>query len=463
MKATRFASLAATLLLCMAGTASRADHALVIGVNDYPHLPGFQLHGCVRDAAAMQKALQQSGFEAELLTNAKATQAGILGALASLRSVCKPTERFVFYFAGHGQKQGFLLPDDAAVEGAAGLKRSTVLDADELNRAVKSVPARSHTILLDACFSGCFIRGLSGRARFVDFPVAGVADVDALGAHVRSRSIRLNTLVANSGVCYFTAARPDQYANEDVVEKLKPFTTPAEAAASPLGNEPDDTVHGMFTYFMVQKLATAPKTWMDVNKDVTQQISNASGNAQRPELSPGFEQTPLFENKDSQPNVAKPPSQSPAPPRTVWDDYTEDHADKSQLQLRLIPDQAVYKVNEKFKIEATMGAEGYLVWLNRDATGKLYCAYPKGANPDEGHVSKGQVKRFNVSSDMKGTENLRVVLFHSRDRAAALLAQCPADHDQPMDLPETHTRQLRVTAEDDAFVTDEMLIQVDGP
>ena len=86
-----------------------------------------------------------------LLTDAQATRQGILNALTAARTATKPTERFVFYFAGHGTNSpvNCLLPSDARKDATTG-----DLTRNDLYDAVRAIPARSRTIILDSCFSG---------------------------------------------------------------------------------------------------------------------------------------------------------------------------------------------------------------------------------------------------------------------------------------------------------------------
>lgn len=95
-------------------------HALLIGINHYPALPGKDLQGCVNDAQAVAALLRtRFGFPEKniaLLLDAAATRAGILAALDQLVRRAKPGEQVVIFYAGHGSK----------VQTAAGWSRSLV-------------------------------------------------------------------------------------------------------------------------------------------------------------------------------------------------------------------------------------------------------------------------------------------------------------------------------------------------
>ena len=151
----RTAAVTAVCFVCMAAVPpAHADHALVIGVNEYPKLAtGSNLEGCVNDANTMETSLKAHGFQVTLLTNEGATHAAVLVALDRMKRASTPAERFVFYFAGHGtiasDGSSALLAHDAGERSETG-----DVTRDELYGAIRAVPARSRTVLLDSCFAG---------------------------------------------------------------------------------------------------------------------------------------------------------------------------------------------------------------------------------------------------------------------------------------------------------------------
>jgi len=159
----------------------RTGWALLIGINDYPNLPGnCQLNYATADALELGKLLQEMyGFAEEniiTLTDEKATKQGIMDALASLADPNRIDEAdcVLVFFSGHGQtvplptsgEMGFLVPHDARVELGDQLDPSQYyrdcIGMDELRRLARFIPARHVIFLVDACYSGLAVRSLKG-------------------------------------------------------------------------------------------------------------------------------------------------------------------------------------------------------------------------------------------------------------------------------------------------------------
>lgn len=237
----------ALAVLAPIGTARAADKALLIGVNHYGHLaPGHDLGGCVNDAQMMADCLQKFGFSTTVLTEDAATKAGIIQAIAALKSQVKPTDRVVVYFAGHGTVsttgQTSILPSDA---DDASDKND--LRTDELYAAVRGLPSRSKTILLDSCHSGGMVRSLDnlrGGTKNKLVPRVYVRTARTRGGVGEKAWQRTNVNGADNlsdttkggGVAYFTAALKTQVANELEIEGKR---------------------HGLFTYFLSKVLTNS--------------------------------------------------------------------------------------------------------------------------------------------------------------------------------------------------------------
>ncbi len=151
------------LLLTASAVPAFADHALIVGVNEYPKLnAGSNLEGCVNDVHSIETLLKAQGFEVTSLLNENATKRTIFDTLAALKKTSRKNERFVFYFAGHGtiasSGASTLLPYDASEKN-----ETADIGRDELYRALLAVPAQSRTVFLDSCFSGGLTRSLEGR------------------------------------------------------------------------------------------------------------------------------------------------------------------------------------------------------------------------------------------------------------------------------------------------------------
>lgn len=130
-------------------------HALVIGNDDYRHLP--HLDTAVRDAKAVARILRTKyGFETELLLNA--TRYDILEALNKLRQRLNKNDNLLIYYAGHGtldrvNMRGQWLPVDAEPDSTANWI-SNISITDILN----VMAAKQILVVADSCYSGALTR-----------------------------------------------------------------------------------------------------------------------------------------------------------------------------------------------------------------------------------------------------------------------------------------------------------------
>jgi hypothetical protein len=135
-------------------------YALVIGNNEYHHLP--KLNTAVNDARSIAEELKTHyGFETTLLLNAG--RADILLALDKFRKQLTEKDNFLMYYAGHGEldqknKRGYWLPVDADADSTVQWIRTYQI-TDTLNLMS---PLRS-LVIADACYSGIMTRSAMTR------------------------------------------------------------------------------------------------------------------------------------------------------------------------------------------------------------------------------------------------------------------------------------------------------------
>jgi uncharacterized caspase-like protein len=132
-----------------------AYYALVIGNNDYQHLP--KLGTAVNDAKAIAAVLTRKyRFKTTTLLNASRYQ--ILSALSELRGKLTEKDNLFVYYAGHGEldrvnRRGHWLPVDAERESTANWI-SNIDITDTLN----VMSARHVLVVADSCYSGTLTR-----------------------------------------------------------------------------------------------------------------------------------------------------------------------------------------------------------------------------------------------------------------------------------------------------------------
>jgi uncharacterized caspase-like protein len=130
-------------------------HALVIGNNDYRHLP--RLKTAVNDAEATAALLRQRyGFEVRLLVDATRDQ--IIEALNRFRRELTPRDNLLVYYAGHGvldeaTETGFWLPVDARKDS-----ETRWIANETLTRNLRAMSAGHVLVVADSCYSGTLVR-----------------------------------------------------------------------------------------------------------------------------------------------------------------------------------------------------------------------------------------------------------------------------------------------------------------
>ena len=130
-------------------------HALVVGINDYEHLPNLET--AVNDASAVHDLLRRDyGFKSTLLLNP--TRYAHVRALDRLRAELTPRDNLLIYYAGHGildeeTDDGYWLPADAEPDSQANW-----VAIPAVTRTVKAMSAKHVLVVSDSCYSGTLVR-----------------------------------------------------------------------------------------------------------------------------------------------------------------------------------------------------------------------------------------------------------------------------------------------------------------
>jgi hypothetical protein len=269
----------ATLLaLAVSGPVAAVNHALLIGVGDYPNLaPELQLKAPANDVRLMREVLLRRGFDAariEVLADGVSgarppTREAIIAALERLAAQAREGDTVLLHYSGHGSLQPVartqgaspsgpeawqpvFLPRDA--QGWDGKSDQTVTNAitdttlrtlvDRINDSGAFVFA-----LFDACHSAKLVRGalpsrelsqvrqvLPSALGFGEEPPADVWPVmlTTLGAAPDSADARRR----RGKAVYFYAAQSHEL-----------------AAAAPTGGGGSTNWHGLFTWNIARALA----------------------------------------------------------------------------------------------------------------------------------------------------------------------------------------------------------------
>src|ERR1700687_118084 len=155
--------LAASLLAFAAPAYAEKRIALVIGNNDYKHVP--KLQKAVNDARTMGDTLKQLGFSVMVAENQ--TRQAFSETLLAFDRAVGPGDTAFFFYAGHGFEiagQNFLLPTDvpAATEGQEELVRDASVLADRGIERLQNKKVRTAILVFDACRNNPFERAATG-------------------------------------------------------------------------------------------------------------------------------------------------------------------------------------------------------------------------------------------------------------------------------------------------------------
>jgi len=135
-------------------------YILSIGIDKYKD-SSITLKYAVKDASDIeQKLLKQSAtlykpqnIHYELLTDAKAGKAGILGKIDELSRKIRPNDGFILFVAGHGvliQNQYYMLTND--YNGA--VSDASMISSNEIVEMSKKIRSLSQLFIFDTCHAG---------------------------------------------------------------------------------------------------------------------------------------------------------------------------------------------------------------------------------------------------------------------------------------------------------------------
>ncbi len=251
-------------LLCsiVAGTCSaQAERrlALLIGINDYDHLP--RLEKAVGDVNAMERKLKGLGFDVTKVINPDRRTFNI--ALGRFAARLGPDNLAFLHFSGHGVEidgDNFLLPRDIP-KPESGQRDTVKYEAIGLRRLISqltSTGARARVFVIDAC-------------RDNPFEQSGVRSIGS------SRGLARVEAPAGNFIMYSAGYR--------------------QRALDSLG--PDDTAEtSVYTRVLLDKLDKPGATLASIARDVRKEVQSMSQNI-------GHVQRPAYYDELSSPLVLK--------------------------------------------------------------------------------------------------------------------------------------------------------------
>jgi uncharacterized caspase-like protein len=139
----------------VAKSSSANYYALVIGNNDYDHLPKLQT--ARKDAKQVATALaDRYHFQTKLLLDA--TRDDILRAMNNFRKRLKENDSFLIYYAGHGEfdqttSKAYWLPVNARSD-----EDTDWIIVDTITSNIKRISSKHILIVSDSCYSGTLTR-----------------------------------------------------------------------------------------------------------------------------------------------------------------------------------------------------------------------------------------------------------------------------------------------------------------
>jgi hypothetical protein len=137
-------------------------HALVIGNNQYTHLP--KLETAEGDAQAVADVLKFSyGFQVTLLKNGN--RSDVIDALADMRAKLQASDNLLIYYAGHGiideqVNQGYWLPVNAKDNSPS----NWISNAD-ISTLLRGIRAKHVMVVSDSCYSGTLVRAVTSKIK----------------------------------------------------------------------------------------------------------------------------------------------------------------------------------------------------------------------------------------------------------------------------------------------------------
>jgi hypothetical protein len=339
-----------TVAVTLAGTTAKAeDIAIVTGIGNYANLPDARLEGIDNDVRSMEQTLHSAGFTIIRLFDAQATEDGIRSAFARAQQRVRPGDRFVYYQSSHGSRDYHILTYDTTTRG------DHMLGKEDLRRLMASIDTPRKSLILDACFSGGFLKERGGPFRQVKFyPIGKSEDLPAQGIRDRTDTVRrvlsptTDPATGRRDFVLFASSQDNQVSRVDEI---------------------GGTICSVFTHFLTQQLDNSRHAaWNAVVQPTIASVLRETGNGQNPVFDSAYLPYLVF-TTDQRGNG---PDGDTVPIRHLGQLYDINNVDADRLGLsanldgRTPNEGELYHPDTHVKLDLHVGAPGYLFMINRD-------------------------------------------------------------------------------------------------
>lgn len=278
--------------------------ALVVGINYVG--TGYDLRGCLNDAANMEALLKTYNFDSiEMCLEQQATTAGIKAAFERLIANVVPGDVLVFHYSGHGSQ----IPSTTEPDGVDEIIcpydldwKANIITDDYMHATFNRVPNGVNvTVILDSCHSG---NGLDQRSLMSSRTIiqgSSPVVVDTKGRYLAPPADMQAEVVSRQAL--LDISKRDVDVSAVLVAACEDSQTSADAKIG-------DTYQGAGTYSLISALKATPT--MDYHDLVASMNSFmvAGGYTQRPQLNGP---TNLYSQKVFQPWDFQMTQTAPAP------------------------------------------------------------------------------------------------------------------------------------------------------
>jgi hypothetical protein len=280
-------------LLSFGLTVQAAQHALVVGIDQYPHANKYggpsDLEGAVNDALLLRNALRRAGVQLpdkRVLLNDRATRATFIRAWRNLLKQAQPGDTLILTFSGHGIQQELDTPpldekdaqDEALIFYDFNSKKPNqgYIRDDEFYGLFEAAKEYKILFLVDACHSGGMVRSIkqtTGRVR-----QAGVWNLSQAFPPLPTQSDNAKEL---AHVTHITAVKDDHITLSETAFEGKKHGALSWFFAKALNGEADGNQNGHLER-------------SELDRFLREKVSDKMNNLQEPKLQPSADMQPVI-------------------------------------------------------------------------------------------------------------------------------------------------------------------------